>query len=303
MNRNMRRILIGGLICGVIGVITYFGVTFIAPYSLIVPLRVDPKEKTSIYHPSQLSLPYDTLNIHVDDSTRLSGYWIQAADSPRAIIICLHGISAVKEVNLKLAAWLHEQQIASILLDLRAHGTSGGTFNTYGFREKQDISAVVQYIKHQQPDVAIGIWGTSLGGAIGLQTLAIEPDLDFGVINSTFSHLPQIISDYQKGYFGGIRVPALTRYAMKKAGKIADFDLYSVHPVEAAKQISQPIMMVHGTADDNIDIRYGQENFEQLGSADKVFVPIAGANHYNVPQVGGDSLKAVYKAFLDRILE
>ncbi|MEL7062271.1 MAG: hypothetical protein AAFP00_00880, partial [Bacteroidota bacterium] len=128
----MRRILIGGLICGVIGVITYFGVTFIAPYSLIVPLRVDPKEKTSIYHPSQLSLPYDTLNIHVDDSTRLSGYWIQAADSPRAIIICLHGISAVKEVNLKLAAWLHEQQIASILLDLRAHGTSGGTFNTYG---------------------------------------------------------------------------------------------------------------------------------------------------------------------------
>jgi len=68
---------------------------------------------------------------------------------------------------------------------------------------------------------------------------------------------------------------------------IGHFNADKVKPFEAAQQINQPVLMVHGTADTNIDIKYGKRNFKNLASTEKTFLEIQKANHGNVWRVGG----------------
>jgi len=286
--KKYRRPLIIGLILALIGGILYFGVTWVAPYAIIVPLRVDPAQHAEKYnhpyHPSQLGLNYDTLDIVVDDTLNLAGYWIkpQNEDSMVGTVIFLHGISSVKEVFLDFAAYLSERNLGSALIDLRAHGKSEGQFNTYGYREKKDISQVAHYLKKEKANLPVAVWGNSLGGAIAYQTLAYDSLVDVGVIQSTFSHLPQIVEEYARRILG-VKIPGLAPYALEKASRIADFPGKNISPAEACKSISQPVYVMHGDQDENIDIAYGRLNYNRIPHQNKVWYVVEGADHYDLP--------------------
>ncbi|MEO0895891.1 MAG: alpha/beta fold hydrolase [Bacteroidota bacterium] len=267
----------------------YFGVNIAAPYGIIIPLRVDPANHGEKYwhpsHPSFYNLNYDTLDIVTDDSIHLAGYWVKPrqSDSLKGSFIFLHGISSCKEVFLEFASFLADQGVGSVLFDLRAHGKSGGQFNTYGYHEKRDVAVVNQFIKKQEPNLAVGVWGNSLGGAIAYQSLAYDTTLDFGVIQSTFARLPQIVDDYGKRIIG-FRIPGLANYALEKASRIADFPGFEVVPANSCKEITQPVYVMHGDQDINIDISYGRENFDNIPHSHKVWYTVEGADHYDLPR-------------------
>ena len=68
------------------------------------------------------------------------------------------------------------------MLNLRGHGESRGTYCTFGYKEKYDIVSVIDEIMlDKRLSKNIGIWGQSLGGAIALQTMAIDKRIKYGV--------------------------------------------------------------------------------------------------------------------------
>jgi esterase/lipase len=126
-----------------------------------------------------------------------------------------------------------------------------------------------------------------MGGAVALQTLAIEPRLKFGIIQSTFSSLEQIVYDYQQRALNGWGTHWSAHLALNSAAKLAQFDPYTVKPIEAVKQIKQPVVICHGDQDIHIPVSNGQDLFNNLKSSRKELIIVKGANHYNLGQIAG----------------
>jgi alpha-beta hydrolase superfamily lysophospholipase len=236
----------------------------------------------------KLSIPNnkELIKIAGAKSDTLAALFGMANSQELGTIILLHGIRGNKEHFTALAAMLNRQGYNTLALDLRAHGDSEGDYCTYGYYEKYDVQKALDYLLTKGLDSNIGVWGQSLGGAIALQTLAIEPKLKFGIIESTFSEFTTIVDDYSERMFG-FSIPFVNQYALYRASEIANFKPEEVSPQESAKKIRQPVLVAHGTADTHIKFAYGKTNFDKLASDQKIFLPIEGAVHHNLWQVGG----------------
>lgn len=228
------------------------------------------------------------INFKSFDNVELSCYFTYSKlDTVKGTIILLHGIRSSKECFIGLSNKLSKLGFNTVALDSRAHGESGGVHCTFGVKEKKDISALINTLSKEGIIGNIGIWGRSLGGAIGLQALATEKRIKFGIIESTFSDFKTITNDYFT-YHTGFNSKILTSYLVYRAGKIAKFNPKDARPIKYCEKIEQPILIVHGDKDKRINIRYAKNNFSKIPSSKKEFIEIKNANHLNVWDVGGD---------------
>lgn len=292
LRKWMRNGAMGIILIGTIG---FLAIHFIAPYAIIQPLRVN--ENIS---PDALGLRSEPLGVNTDDNFELNGYWIKSEkDTAKGVIILVHGIGGCKEHFLSLSKELSTAGIETILFDGRAHGKSGGQFCTYGFEEKHDISNIVDKIQSTNPNMSIGIWGNSLGGAIAIQALEIDKRIDFGIIESTFTELDQIVYDYNKLILMGMGNKLISDYALNKAGQIARFNPNEVKPIESVKNIEQPILIAHGDADKNISVAYGKQLFDHVKSTHKELAIIKDGGHYDLSDKGGEAYKTKLFTFIE----
>lgn len=235
------------------------------------------------------------------DDTEISAY-MTYSDSAKAkgTIILLHGIRGTKEHFIEMSQNLAQAGYNAVAVDSRAHGKSGGTHCTFGVNEKKDISKLIDFLeKEENIHENIGVWGQSLGGAIGLQTMGMDKRIQFGIIESTFSRFNTIVDDYFE-LATGFRCEPLTDYLTYRAGKIAHFDTNEPNPIDYCQKITQPILVVHGNQDKRINIAYGKENFNHIKSAEKEFIEVNNANHINVWKTGGDEYLLKVKSFLNK---
>lgn len=280
-------------------ILGFIAVNNIIPYAILQPPRIN--ESIS---PEKLGLKSEPLNLKTNDAVELNGYWIKSElDTAKGIIILIHGIGGCKEHFLGLSKELSKKGIESIVFDERAHGKSGGQFCTYGFKEKRDISQIVDKIKAQRPNLPIGIWGNSLGGAIAIQALELDERIEFGIIESTFTTLNTIVFDYKKRILKGIGWKVLSDFALKRAGEIAGFDPQKIRPIESIKHIEQSIFIAHGNADKNISYKYGQQLFDNLKTKDKQFILVEGGGHFDLFDKGGIDYKNKIMDFIERNIQ
>jgi alpha-beta hydrolase superfamily lysophospholipase len=207
-------------------------------------------------------------------------------DSTLGTVILLHGIRTNKESFSSLSKKLNSEGFNTVALDSRAHGQSEGQFCTFGVKEKYDVSKLIDYLNSEENIGSnIGLWGQSLGGAIGIQALSIDKRLKFGIIESTFSDFQTITHEYFN-YHLGFDFKILTDYLIYRAGIISDFNPDKAKPSSYCKNVNQPILLVHGNLDKRINIKYAKVNFDKIQSSNKSFIEIKGANHLNVWEIG-----------------
>ena len=156
-------------------------------------------------------------------------------------------------------------------------------------KKKHDIFVIVDHILKNDSNKKVGIWGNSLGGAISIQALELDERITFGIIESTFKDLRQIVYDYQKRYCFNIGFKWLCNRTLDNASSVGNFDPDKVRPMDSVVNIEQPVFLAHGDADANIRFEYGQHLYEHLASEDKIFYRVKGGGHYNLFKVGGES--------------
>ncbi len=298
------KFLIGLLSLALIGLV--FVVEYMMPYMGIIPGHLKPDASQYWRYPKGIApenygLKAQRLTVKTKDGIALSAWLTQShLDSTYGTVIVLHGISSCKETQFNRAAILASIGYAALLLDLRAHGESEGTYNTFGDKEKYDIKSVVDTLQKLFPNRKVGIWGASLGGAIAIQALGIDPRFQFGVIESTFDEYNKVATEYGSRYLLGIKSQWLTQRVLSKSGKIADFEPDSVKPILFCPKIRQSILFIHGDHDERIPISFNRRNFEACASADKQWITVNGGRHNNIWQAGGDVLQQQALSFLEK---
>lgn len=296
LKKKLKIILISIVI--IISVLGYIGIKHIAPYAIIQPMR-----RSLALTPADFGLRSSDFDLKTTDSVNIRGIWVNTeTDSVRGIMILVHGIGDCKESFLALAKNLAERGIESVIFDGRAHGKSGGQYCTYGFKEKEDVSLIVDMIKNKAPNLSIGIWGHSLGGAIALQALERDKRIEFGIVQSTFTQLDQVVLDYKKRFLYGIGIKSISDVVLKEAGRVADFNPDLVKPIKSVANIEQPVFIGHGDADENISVKYGEALYDNLKSKEKQFFRVKGGGHNNLIDKGGVEYSDAIMAFVEKNL-
>ncbi len=290
-----------------LSIVSIFGIAVLGNLGgrLIIQINSDlyhhikAKHLTTTFHAN--SEP-EMITYTSNDGLKLVALLVKTDSLPaKGTVILVHGIRSGKEYYLPVSKRLANKGYNSVLVDLRAHGQSEGDYCTFGFYEKQDIKVLVDSLSHRKDmGTNLGIWGNSLGAAVSLQALSIDKRIKFGVIESSFTDFRTIVHEYAESTIG-VNISLVNDYSVWWAELLGDFHAEDVKPVEAAKNIRQPVMVVHGNADRHIDIKYGKQNFECLASSDKEFIEVPEATHLNVWQVGGEAYFDSVFGFMNRI--
>lgn len=287
------------IILAVLVIIVVLAVFLLATY--VLPFAIlQPERKVNNTSPAKYGLAFEHFRFGVTDSIELDAFYLPATAPARATFIMLHGVGSCKEVYLGSVAELVKMGYNVLLWDQRAHGKSGGEFLTYGYHEKHDVSKGIDWLEARNPGLPTGIYGNSMGGAIAIQSMAHNPGLRFGLIESTFTDLRTVANAYGRR-MSGLPLPLwLSDYVLRRAGKIADFEPFTVRPVDAAKKVTQPIMHIHGNADGNINISNAYALFEAYASIDKTLYIVENGDHADLWEKGGEGYRDVWFGFLGR---
>lgn len=237
------------------------------------------------------------------DGIELTGHHYTTMEaSPKASIILIHGIRSNQTTFQNISHMLNKKGYNAITLDLRAHGKSGGNYSSFGYYEKQDISALIDFLERNNCiyNEPLGVWGQSLGGAVAIQSLANDRRIKFGIVESTFTDYQQIVGDYIERLTGIKSVP-LKKHLIHRAASIANFNPNLVSPIKDCAKITVPILLAHGDKDNNIHVSYAKRNFEQLKNKNNELIIIENAGHNNLWTVGGANYFDKVFSFLSKV--
>lgn len=262
----------------------------IGPTILLQPHRRLPEFYKKINHPitpKDLGLSYEEINIIAGDNIKLNSWLIKQKLNSKGTIIFLHGVGDCKIAGLRFAKLFYEDGFNVFLFDSRRHGFSEGEFCTYGFYERYDLIKAIDYLISRR-DIElgnIGVFGTSMGAAIAIQTAGIDKRIKALVSENSFATLRSIFDDYQKRI---IKIPFhyLRNIVIKRSEIIANFKAREVSPLKLVPDIHIPILFVYSKKDKHIHYRNSIILYENTDNPKELF-PIENAEHNNTWEVGG----------------
>ena len=121
------------------------------------------------------------------DQVQISSWFIPNDSTKRAVII-LNGIGGNRLGLVERAKFYVEKNYNVLLPDLRGTGGSGGEVITFGWKERYDLEASVQFLKEKGME-EIAVHGLSLGAATIVYSFQEAPDYKFVVLESCYDNI------------------------------------------------------------------------------------------------------------------
>ncbi len=293
----------------IISVLFLIQATFVllvaGPLILLKPMRRTRKwyaRITTLLEPADAGLPQEQVAIETFDGLRLDGWLVARPDRARGTIIYLHGVGDCKIGGVAFARFLYNKGFNVLLYDSREHGVSEGTYCTYGFYEKHDLSSAIDLLLARS-DISvgkIGVYGTSMGAAIAIQGAVVDRRIAAVVAEGSFTDLKTIFVDYQKRI---IKLPwhFLRNVALVQSQMLANFKARLVSPINDIGRIKVPILIVHGAEDSFIKSAYARRLYDAANEPKKLLL-IENADHNDVWEIGGLVYEETVSSFFEEHL-
>jgi dipeptidyl aminopeptidase/acylaminoacyl peptidase len=186
--------------------------------------------------------------------------WLIARPGPAAVVL-LHGYPAEKTDMLPLASAL-APRFTTVLLDQRYFGRSQGRATTLGHRERDDLRRVVDALE-ARGFTRIGVFGFSLGGAVGLMAAAEDPRIRTVVAYGPFADLRSLGREAY-GHLWLLKYP-LVELMVLWGRLFLGADLTSPSPLDAARRLAIPVLLIHSRGDEQIGFGHAIRLAEALG--------------------------------------
>src|SRR5271165_889025 len=232
---------------------------------------------------------------------------LRPKEEPSAVVIIVPGFNA----HSGYYAWVAEQFVAKSLavyaVDLRGRGSSDGErFYVDDFEDYvSDVEAVVKVAKSRESSLPFFLLGHSAGGVVScLYTLDHQPELA-GLICESFAHeLPA--PDFALAVFKGLghlaphaHILHLPNERFSRDPKVVEAmneDPLIAHETQPTRTmaalvraderlkkdfplITLPLLILHGTLDENTKPAGSQHFFDRAGSVDKTLKLYEGSFH------------------------
>lgn len=210
----------------------------------------DIKLKRRAYLDSMLKLPYEDVTVTAIDGKKLYARYYSRQDSA-PVAILFHGYKSRAQRDFACGTQiLLDMGYNVLLVDQRGHGESEGKVIYFGTRERYDAKTWAEYVVSRfGEDTKIFLYGISMGGATVL--MASELDLPKNVVGIIADCPFSTVSGIIKKVCQDMKLPVWLIYPFVKMGAFmfAGFKPDCASPVQAVKNTSLPILLIHGEND------------------------------------------------------
>ena len=247
------------------------------------------------------SLAVQDVEFESSDGIQLRGWWTPQETSARGTIIFLHGLNRSREEMVDRAREAHARGFSALLFDLRNHGSSADAYTTLGVRESLDACAAARFVRSQQPDSAVVLWGVSLGASTALLGASCA-EADAVISDSSFLSFEETVKHHFRQIF---RLPSfpiadllilITRLRMDFA--LDDGDVESA--VLSLREV--PILFVAGGQDWRMPPELARRLMEASSDPRSELLVIPEAGHGRAYLEDPESYLQSVTAFLDEVL-
>ena len=220
-----------------------------------------PRPEADIY-PDSLGLSYETIRIPVSNEITLDAWYIPAPNATTTALL-FHGYQCSKSFLLEETMLFHQMGVSTLLVDFRGSGNSTESYTTIGYDEADDVSAVFAYAHDKWPDQKLLLFGQSMGAAAILRAIAIDKiQPDAIILEAVFDNLLATI----RNRFHSMRVPSFpsAELLIFWAGMQYDINGFTHNPVEYAKQVTCPTLMMHGRDDPRAKLKEAKKVYTAI---------------------------------------
>jgi pimeloyl-ACP methyl ester carboxylesterase len=198
------------------------------------------------------------------------------------VVIYMHGNCSSRLEAISTLPVLLPFNITVFCFDFSGSGLSDGEFISLGYYERDDLAAVVDYLRESNRVTCIGLWGRSMGADVALMHADRDPSIAGLVIDSAFTDL-KVICEEMVDLYVTIKLPRWvigTARAMVRSSvlKNAGFDIDEVAPIESAKNSFIPALFAAAYNDAFINPHHAKELYEAY-AGDKNFVMVEGEHN------------------------
>ncbi len=187
-------------------------------------------------------------------------------DAARGTVILAHGVTYTLYGSIKYGQMFRDMGFNLLLYDHRNHGRSGGRDTSFGFYEKYDLQAWVDWVV-ARPDLAtggaghvIGTHGESMGAATVLQHAGIDPRVAFVIADCPFANAADEFAYRLREEYHLPRFPLVPLASLITRWRAGWF-YRDAAPLVAVPHIAAPVLLIHGAADTYIPPEDSQQLF------------------------------------------
>ncbi|CAF1965837.1 unnamed protein product [Brassica oleracea var. botrytis] len=216
---------------------------------------------------------------------------------PLPCVIYCHGNSGCRADGSEAAIMLLPSNITVFTLDFSGSGLSGGEHVTLGWNEKDDLKAVVEFLRQDGNISLIGLWGRSMGAVTSLMYGAEDPSIAGMILDSPFSDLVDLMMELVDTY--KFRLPKFTvkfaiQFMRRAIQKKAKFDITDLNTIKVvAKSSFVPVLFGHALDDDFIRPHHSDLIYEAY-VGDKNIIKFEGDHNSPRPQFYFDSINIFF---------
>ncbi|HEX8733613.1 MAG TPA: alpha/beta fold hydrolase [Ktedonobacterales bacterium] len=261
-----------------------------------------PERKALALTPADVGLALTDVRI-AGPSGALAAWYLPARNG--CTLICCHGIHDNRGQWLEQVAALHARSgYGAVLFDFAGHGHSEGAMVTYGIREREDVAAVIAWLR-ARGDVdmdGLAIMGYSLGAITATLAAAEAPELRALVIESGFADLQRDIAQLFTRF---THLPAfpLANLVVWWGQRMANVRLSDIRPAQVIGQVSPRATLIIADMQDSLaDEPYDGERLYAAAGEPKELWQVAEARHVQAYWRDPDMWIARVGAFLDQHL-
>lgn len=206
------------------------------------------------------------------DGTRLHGWFIPGGTDPRSLptILHVHGNAGNIESHIGFTDYLPAAGFNLFIFDYRGYGESEGSARTRKPLIEDTNAAIDALLARPDVDPArIGLYGQSLGGAIGLNVMARRDELRAAVIESSFTSWRDIAASAVGGGQPGAISNTLAAMLIQDSCRVDD----------AIANIDRPILLLHGDQDSIVPVEHSRKLAAASRTGSVMLVELPGGDH------------------------
>ncbi len=206
------------------------------------------------------------LDVTAPDGTILRGWLVRPGPgesgdrNPLDWVILFHGIADNRMGVLDHAAFLLRAGYGVVLVDSRAHGESGGTMTTLGWKERDDVRAIISALESRENVRCVFALGVSMGAVIALQSAAADARIDGVIAEAPFSSLREASYDYASFHSN----PWLARIPLRPGVEVglwtiereSGFNADDISPELAVAARVFPVFLIGDGDDETLPVRH-----------------------------------------------
>jgi uncharacterized protein len=226
--------------------------------------------------PSAMGIPYETVQYPSLNGKKLWAIYIPTDQPPKGTIVHFHGNFGNVSNHFPLSIFLVKNGFDVIAFDYQGYGASEGRPTPKNTLE--DGIATIRYAQQRSrhPKAGVGVFGQSLGGAVGVVTTAKEPLVKAAVIEAAFAS------------YSSMAQTALRRSAWTWIFSwIAP--VFLSHRYDAEDYVDQisprPVLFIHGDKDKVVPMTMSEKLYQKAREPKQLWI-MKGAGHLEGRRTG-----------------